>query len=57
MFIRFLSSIVMPLVLPSEDLDLVLPANIGWVPGLLILSVFFVVVPAELPQLAFPFGY
>ena len=57
MFIRFLSSVVMPLVLPSEDLDLVLPANIGWVPGLLILSVFLVIVPAELPQLAFPFGY
>ena len=47
----------MSLVLPSEDLDLVLPANIGWVPGLLILFVFLVIIPAELPQLSFPFGY
>ena len=47
----------MSLVLPSEDLDLVKPANIGWVAGLLILFVILVLVPAELPQLAFPFGY
>ena len=56
MFIRFLSSVIMSLALPSEDLDLVQPANIGWVAGLLILFVFLVFVPAELPQLAFPFG-
>jgi hypothetical protein len=57
MFIWFLSSVIMSLVLPSEYLDLVQPANIGWVAGLLILCIILVLVPAELPQLAFPFGY
>ena len=47
----------MSLVFPRENLDLMQPANIGWVPGFLILLIFLIIIPAEFPQLAFPFGY